>query len=98
MCTYPCDVKISHHSLIPWRGELPCHIVLIALLWLILEDERSEFETMVYVSAAATCFAVQCNMTVFNDHFGLGILAVLVQNGLCVCRDSLRALKLYWYH
>ena len=82
----------------PWRGELPCRLVLLALLCLILEDQRSELETETCVSAAATCFAVQCSMTVFDDHVGLGVLAVLARNGLCVRRDSLGALKLYWHH
>ena len=59
-----------------WRGELLCRLVLLALLWLILEDKKSEPETKAYVSAAARCFAVQCNMTVFDDHVGLWILAV----------------------
>ena len=75
----------------PWRGELPCRLVVLALVWLILEDQRSELETKAYVSTAATCFAVQCSMTVFDDHVGLGVLAVLAQNGVCVRSDSLGA-------
>lgn len=36
----------------------------------------------VYVSAATTCFVVQCNRTVFEVLVGLGVLAVLAENEL----------------
>ena len=68
--------------MLPGTASILVRLVLLALLWLILKDERVDLEMKVYFSAAITCFAVQCNTTVFDVHVDLEFLAVLAENEL----------------
>jgi hypothetical protein len=56
---------------------LLCRFVLLALLWLIFQDEGAEFEARIDLGLLTTCLAVEVDAAVLDLDIGLGILALL---------------------
>lgn len=57
-------------------------LVFLPLLWLVLEDERTELQTKVNVGSLAAGFAVEQDASILDVYVGLGILALLAKNEL----------------
>lgn len=56
---------------------LLCGLVLLALLWLVLQDEGAELEARIDFGLLTASLAVEGNATVFDLDIGLRILALL---------------------
>lgn len=56
--------------------------VLLALLWLVLEDETAQLETEVDIGPYTASLAVKYDETILDNNLGFWVLALLAQNEL----------------